>query len=135
METMKNIATFQKSFSTMENIKEQVRLICSIILVSLLHFYKFLKTFLVTACNIIVQIKNLLVSFFSYKIYELLSYKPCSGSAGGAGQQPQYITSICRISFCKFFLNFYSFTKSSNTSMFDKMLNIVFLNYQFILAL
>jgi len=76
------------------------------------------------------------INFYSFfKNNELLSCNPRSGSAGGAGQQPQYITSVCRISFCRFFFQFYLLTKSSNTSMFDKMLNIVFLNYKFILAL
>jgi len=87
--------------------------------------------------------------YSSFKNNELLSSNPCSGRARRAQQLPQYITSICRILFCRFFFNFYSLTnlvgyfktikcslkknlsnevKSSNTSMFDKMLNIVFLN-------
>jgi len=124
--------------------------------VSLHLFYNFSKMFMVTSGDISDHFKNLIVSFFSYKTYELLSCKSCSGSAGGAGQQPQYITRVCRISFCKLFLKFYLFinpvgyfktikyplnkilsngAKSSNTSMFSKMLIIVFLNFKFILAL
>ena len=83
----------------------------------------------------IISFYSSFIFYSSFKNNELLSCKPCSGRAGGARQLPQYITSICRILFCRFFFQFYLLTKSSNTSMFDKMLNIVFLNYKFILAL